>query len=681
MNPSSAIAVSSSTSPQFGNYSNWAAQEMAKGFTPAQLQQTLTESNINLPAPQQSTPAATAATGGSKPSWWQSLLPAAGGVVGGLLGGLAGGAGAVGGATGGAALGQALENKLTGKKVLQGNLATSGLENGVGEVVGLGAGKVVSALGRGIAGVGGKAATKAVENSTTEAATKEALDHATATKLNFGGVNSKLAGSDHLNLGTNQNYVKSTGFDPTSPYDMQKVSQAGLDLNGVVENALTKSKPIDMSGFGNTVFQSAKQAGIEDLSLSPMGKALTAAGLPADGSLPKNMSALDVRKLQQSIGEQMGNLRTTVSKAANNGIDTTPLEAQLKSLNDTYGNLENRLYINNPEVSQAIKDIKVTPEEQLALAEKYGSPKLAQDVADTVNGATIGKDLKTPMRMFKQMQDASRIAIDDIENVTNTDRAVQRAKFEATGGVAVPQSGSKVGTSVPEMIAGAASMTGHPAAKIASIGMRAHKAGLTPKVAEGVGNIMTRTAPLIPPVVVAGSNLPNLAAGSASAIPLPSETIGEQNMNPGMPGAAINPQNELYSTLLRLTQQAPTVLGPSTIPALQALAPNVQKNAMAASSIAGLEPTFANAGGAQGLGSGLLARLTGMIPGTAANTYQRQQLAAATQLAAALGITPQAAMAMLPQLTQTPEVAIPQQQGVNSLLGTLTAGLPAGVPQ
>lgn len=151
-------------------------------------------------------------------------------------------------------------------------------------------------------------------------------------------------------------------------------------------------------------------------------------------------------------------------------------------------------------------------------------------------------------------------------------------------------------------------------------------------------------------------------------------------MMPAQQPTAMNPQNELFETLLRQAQLAPTVLGPNLAPVLAQLAPNIQKNEMAANAVAGLAPTMDNAGGPQGLGSGLLARLTAMIPGTAANTYQGQQQAAATQLAAVLGITPQAAMAMLPQLMQTPGVAAPQQAGVQSLVGSLTAGLPSGMP-
>lgn len=680
MNPATAAPTQISVpggASQFGDYSNWADQEIAKGFTPAQLQQSLSESGVQLPAAQPSAAPATAATEGHKPSWWQSLLPAAGGVVGGLAGTLLGPVGSIGGASIGGALGQALQNSLTGKKVIQGNIATSGIENGVGEVLGLGAGKIVGALGKGIAKAGGKAAAKMAEGGAASAATKDAIDEATATKLNFGGVGPKM--QSNLKLGTNQNYLKTLGVDHTSPYEMQQVSNAGLDLNNVIEGALAKSKPINMSGFGNDVFKFAKQAGVEDLSLSPMGKALSAAGLPSDGNLPTNMAAPAVRKLQQAVGEQMGNLTRAASKAENAGVDTTAMESQLKSLGETYSNLENKLYIDNPEVNTAIKAAQISPEDQLALIEKYGgNKKLAADIADTVNGAQTGKDLKTPMRMFKQMSDASRAAIDDIENVTGSDRALQRAKHAATGGVAVPSS-TTGGGGAADMLINAASMTGHPVAKLASVANRLHGAGLTPKIAEGVGNIMTRTAPLIPPAVVGASALPSIAASQESAIPLQQGT-GEQGMMPAQQPAAMNPQNELFETLLRQAQLAPTVLGPDLAPVLAQLAPNVQKNQMAASAVAGLEPTMANAGGPQGLGGGLLARLTAMIPGTAANTYQGQQQAAATQLAAVLGITPQAAMAMLPQLMQTPQVAAPQQAGVQSLLGSLTAGLPSGMP-
>jgi hypothetical protein len=671
MNPQAAPMTSGA--PQFGEYSDWANQQIAQGFTPEQLQQTLAENNIT-PASAQA-PQPTAATGGPEPSWWEKLLPAAGGILGGIAGGaVSGGVGSIGGASAGGALGQALENKLTGKKSWQGNVATSGIQNGVGEVIGLGAGKVLGGLGEGIASAGGRATAKAAEEAAAKTATKEAIDEAAATKLNYGGIGKKM--QSNLKLGTNQEYLKTLGLDHTDPRIMKQVSEAGLDLNNVVEGALGQSKPIDMSGFGNDVYKSAKQAGIEDLTISPMGKALSAAGLPADGNLPVNMDALSVRKLQQSIGEQMGNLTTNISKAENAGVDVTAMESQLKSLGDTYENLENKLYVKNPEVSQAIKEVHISPDEQQALAEKYGNQKLAADIADTVNNAKSGKDLKTPMQMFKRMDTASRIALDDIKNVTGTDQALQRAKFAANGGIATPKGVAAIGGSAGDAAAAIASATGHPAGMLASMANRAHKAGLTPKIAEGIGNIMTRTAPLIPPAAVLGSNLPNIASNSASAIPLTNEPMEGQGMNPQMPGAPMNPQNQLFETLLRQEQLAPNILGTSFAPVLASLAPNVQKNTMAANAVSGLEPTFANAGGPQGTGGGLLARLTGMIPGTPANTYQRQQAAAAAQLAAVLGISPEAAMAMLPQLTQAPQTAIPQQMGASSLLGSLTSGLP-----
>ena len=66
-----------------------------------------------------------------------------------------------------------------------------------------------------------------------------------------------------------------------------------------------------------------------------------------------------------------------------------------------------------------------------------------------------------------------------------------------------------------------------------------------------------------------------------------------------------------------------------------------------------------------------------MVPGTAANTYQSRQNAAADQVAKILGITPQAALQMFPQLAQTSGVAAPQQAATGGLVNTLTAGLPA----
>jgi hypothetical protein len=100
---------------------------------------------------------------------------------------------------------------------------------------------------------------------------------------------------------------------------------------------------------------------------------------------------------------------------------------------------------------------------------------------------------------------------------------------------------------------------------------------------------------------------------------------------------------------------------------LAQIAPQLQKNQLALSAINGVPGSFANAGGAQGTG-GIMSRISGLIPGTAAHTYNAQQHAAAAQLAQAMGISPEAAMGLLPQLMQNQGTA-GMTQGILSNMG------------
>jgi hypothetical protein len=140
-------------------------------------------------------------------------------------------------------------------------------------------------------------------------------------------------------------------------------------------------------------------------------------------------------------------------------------------------------------------------------------------------------------------------------------------------------------------------------------------------------------------------------------------------MGAAMQPAQQSPLDQLYSTLLSQEQNGAglTANSGSIISALQALAPQVQKNNLVSNELSALPGAYANAGGAQGAG-GILSRISGLIPGTAAHTYQQQQEGAAQALAAQLGISPQAAAGLLPQLMQNQGTA-GMNQGVLSQLG------------
>lgn len=668
-----------------------------------------------------------APAGAAQQPWWQKLLPTAGGVLGGILGGAADvaslGAAAplinpITGAAAGGAAGQMAENALGGKKVLQGNDLSSGIENGVGEGIGLGAGKVIGALGEGMAGAGAKAEGKLVEKE----AGQSAVNDATATKLNFGGISSKLAGDGELGLGKSQQFVKSMGFDHTNPYDMGKVADAVEPLNNVYDRALSNSKPVDMSDagklFGATAPDTSTGLGKAELAAmksqhitpelaangtitggstapeasgvyqgidqsSPVGQALAdfnkSIKAEPNAALPEQMNATDVRKLQQAVGRQIGNTQTIINNAELNGTYNADAHAQLDSLNGIYSKLGDK--IKTPEVDQAIKDFQVTDADRQGLTAKYGD-KLGNHVADTIGNAQGADDLLGPMQDLTKAGRASRMAINDIENVTNSPRAVERAKFEANGGVA-PSSVSSGGSALGDVAETAAKAVHSPTGAVLAAGRKLHEAGVTPKIAKGLGDVITRTRPMIAPAVVAGSNIPNVAEGMqppAGAVPMGAAPGAQPGAMPGAPGAPVNPVNSTLDTLMQSLQQPGAALVPgysSMVAGATGLAPAVQKNELAGETASELAPTFANAGGAAGMGGGLVDSLLSKVPGTAQNTYTREQQTAAAQLAQLLGISPEAALQMLPRFTQTPQTAAPQMAGVGGLVSNLTSGLPA----
>lgn len=145
-----------------------------------------------------------------------------------------------------------------------------------------------------------------------------------------------------------------------------------------------------------------------------------------------------------------------------------------------------------------------------------------------------------------------------------------------------------------------------------------------------------------------------------------------------MNGGATNPVQGAVSTTMADINAPGASLTPgygSMVSLLSALAPQALKQSMAANAVSGLPEAYSGAGGPSGFGGGILNNIVAhLVPGSAPATYSAEQQAAAAQLAAVLGITPEAALKLLPTMTQTPQSSIPSQQNVGSLLNTLTAG-------
>lgn len=677
--------------------------------------------NQQPPANPQQPPAAPAHSG----SFLSHILPAAGGVLGGILGGVAD-VGSLGllapvinpvtGAMLGGAAGQAGENAMEGKKVLAGNDVTSGIENGVGELAGLGVGKVVKGLGEGVAAAGEKGIQKAATDKATTDATEAALRDQKATELNFGGVSPEMQKA--LKLGDNQDFLDSMGMDKTDPREMAKASQAGFYMNNVYDRALANAKPVDMSDAGKlfgasegkatTGLTAEEQAAAQKMGISPelqakgtvqggegapgttptnyegidpnspTGQALAefnkSIGAEPTAKLPDQMNATDVRKLQQAVGHQIQNVQKYVNGAQLSGKYDAQLIGQLQDLNTLYGKLGAK--IKTPEVNDAIKNLVVTPADRQGLIEQYGD-KLGSHIADTISKAQSADNLLGPMQQFKRMDDLAGMANEDITQARGTPRATKRANFAANAGV---MPGSQSAQALQDVIDVASKATKSPAHVVIAAGQKLHEAGVTPKIAKGIGTAMAKTAPLIPPAATAVSNIPNVAA---ETVPAPGAGAPSNQQGGAMPPTAMpayNPVNSALDSALTVMNTPGGFLTPgysSAVGAVDALAPKVQGNEMAANAAATLTPTLNNAGGPAGTMGGTLDRILAMVPGTAQNTFQRQQQATAEQIAKILGITPQAAMAMLPQMTQTPGTAAPQENATAGLVGQLTAGLPA----
>jgi hypothetical protein len=590
------------------------------------------------------------------PNLLERLLPTAGSI----LGGLASGALDIG--TGGAALaldpaiaglggaaGKALENAMTGQKVLQGNDVTSGVEGAVGQGIGMGASKLLGEGGNILA----KSAENKVASQAEENAGKASVNQAQAFKNNYGVINDKLQNS--LNLGKNASLVNQLGYDGTDPYQMQHVSQGGLEINNVVNDALQKSKPIDMSGFNNQIYENMRRDGITDLSTSPLGKAMADAGIVPDGGVPDELSAPQARSLGQSVNLQMRNIANSIEYAdrAGNKTVANELQHQYDNLNSVYNDVQDKIFTNNPEVDSAIKNANVSDEDRDALVQNYGE-KLGNNVADTINNAQSGKELVSAMRPFAQMNEASKMAINDIENGVATPRAVARAKGTATAEQPGNLLSSKNVLGAGSLLEG--TLGHHPA----FLGLPlAAKAIQDPAVMAGAGSVLSK---------IGGSFLP--AAAAQVVANSPNDVATANN------GSRVTPMdfNNTNSPLSIAIQQSLDMPGLGGLQNLASLVPAAQK-------VAGAESAYQNylnelnlAGGAQGPLGGILSRLGETITGGPASLFGSNLGASQGALQSAetnAGLTP----GMVPSIMQSQPTAQAASNGavnnIQSLLGAL----------
>lgn len=606
-------------------------------------------------------------------NWLSHLLPTGGALAGGAGGAALGtmilpGIGTVAGGILGAALGsgdaKAAENAIEHQNLGQG-VGSAALEGGAGQALGMGAGAV---LGKGAELLGKGAANLAGKQAATSAA-QEAIDTAANT---YKDVSPQLQKA--YNASDSLAHAKAMGFD-VAPESLVKLSNTSNDvLNDALNKAINSAGPVDLSHYPQLVKDAiAKESGTlgsyepTALSRGRLGPSNTAASkllgqlenLGA-GVAKTTSDPNELRTLTTKLGQLAQDAKPSVT-AATGAVDPEQ-RAIYNVINEVRGNVKDALY-NRPEVNEALKGVQanVTANPEMGI-----TPELANHLNTTI--AKAGQGDKPAQALLDEISRNINIgnlgqAGQDVGQIVTSTGAKARAAAEA--GIQ-PEGASN---SPLDMLTGLPSS--HGGVLSTAVKGAAH-AAQNPAILNTLSRIGNLSAKLAPAAGVAAATAPNLGAS-----PLPTAGSGtmENNMNNTaavLPGQ-IPQGGSSYQDLIN-AMEAQAVLAPSmgggASSFLGAVAPQLQKNALVGQELSALPQSFANAGGAQGEG-GILSRISGLIPGTAAHTYQQQQAGAAQALASALGISPQAAAGLLPQLMQSQQTAGLNQGILGSLSGQL----------
>ena len=638
--------------PNFGNYSDWAQQNMQNGVSAQTLQSTLQQQGIN-PTAQQTAPT------GKQPSWWEKLLPTAGGTVGSILGsllpipGLDIAAGAAGGAAGGA-LGKELENKLTGQS---GGIGSSALENAIGGGVGTGIGDLGAKV---IGDIGSKVAGNFADKAIAGQASKGLVDQETANLMRT------VHGVTNLDNGAQLASIY-TGSADSAP--------GKALLNKAVEGGIAKNGPqgVDLSGlnmppFGTKNYELAQA--VAKSGNNELEQTITGAGLnPKDANAIRQNLWSSYNGMSKDIGGAVSPTDAlTFQRKAANLADQEFSKYIASGRTDSTALAKAGVYDN---VSKSTidglfspngQDVVIPQEEKAALIkdiQQYAGPKnqqSAQAVADQVKQAQTYSDLRKIQAPWVKVS-----------------QAVQKTADNAAKSYGL--TASEMGRSLLPMVGGIAGGGGKGAiaGTLAGIGAKAplEKGGATmlSSLSDALGNKgVQQVMKILPQIGSIGlANLPNDVNNSQNA----NMSIGANPMQQGLqsPMGGINPTgNANYSNVLN-TMMALGVLDPQSYGSMAAsvlgqAVPTMQKTAIEQGLLSGLPGLFGNAGGAQGIGgSGILAALLSHIPGTAQNTAQ----SASNQLGSMLGMG-----GFTPNFLQTPNTQGAQMgtyQGILSGLG------------
>lgn len=612
-------------------------------------------------------------------SWWQKLLPTAGGILGGLAGeaidpfggGIPGAALGVGLAGVGGAAGKAAENASQGQNPLQGNDLTSGIENAAG----MGIGGVLGKIGTTVAG---NVIKPAAENLTTSLVKGQfangTIDKTVADYLKTNGITDARQVADIAPNVTGSNGVLSQGVRTGL-----QASDNGIDITGldkIAQDAITNEVGLKSTTQNdiNTILQNnlKKMVG-EDAQSIPAKTGMLAGRVPATtvfapGSmqnvLPEN-AFTGVQDFERAASQQY---QKAFDKAGN--VINNDAYGAARVFNQLADNLESRTFGVGQEAMPLTNDAKQamlnSPQMQnIASVNPVFHESLSNQIANTANLQDL-RPLQSNMVQASKGWDAT-------QNIANRGGGATAADIASTLGR---------GTSPIATVLAAGTPHGFPAL-LAGMALKSPAvdrgaASLASNVAQVAGSsTANKLIPLLSKIgTIGAANAPNYASA-------PQGGTMQPGTQPGIPGAAggaggaqgaatlSNGQPINNADLLSQLDQMLTAdpfLASSLIPAIQQLAAPVQATNAAQAALGGYQNTLGAAGGAQGPVGGGLSALGGAVTGGPASQVGTQQSILQALLAKA-GIS----NAAMPGLYANPQGAGAGMGNVQSILSAMGA--------
>lgn len=593
----------------------------------------------------------------TKGNWLTRLLPTIGSVglpmlAGALLAPETGGLSliAAAGLSGaGAAGGKAAQNAAEGKQVLDDSVLNEGIMGTVGGVAGGVAGK---ALGK----AGGMLAGRAESIAGKKAATTAAEDAIETVANTYKDISPQLQKT--LKAKDSLAHVTNLGYDIADPSNLVHVSNTSNDiLNDVLNRALANSGPVDLSHYPDLIKTAlAKEGG----TLGSYEKVALARGRLGNANNPASKLLQQLEDIGAGVAKSSGDpneLRTLTTRLGELAADAKPsvsmvtgaVDPQQKAIynviNEVRGQVKNALY-ERPEVAKLIKDEvgNIIPDEAMNI-----KPELADYLNNIITKSSKPQEILDEISKNINIEKLGKEGL-KVGNIVTSTGGKARAAMEA--GLSNP------GPDVNPFLAATSGVSPDKGA-IGNISSIAKNAVNNPAILDTLGRIGKMGEKLLPIAGGAAGTLPNLQANPTMQSGNNYSLSGGSNGTMG--GNMINSTNGAHDfQALVNAMEAQAVLAPSmgggASSFLSQIAPQLQKNQLALSAINAIPQGFANAGGAQGTG-GILTNIAGLVPGTAAHAYNRQKQAAAAQLAAAMGITPDQAMGLLPNVMQNDQTA------------------------